>query len=240
MNIDSSNVAGINTSALEEKAHACGDLTVYISAMNESFFPFIPKFVPLCEGLIKYEHSGEIRKYGAAIMSGILQSCSSYLSNRNESKLPVYELFNHFFPLLYTTIMDEVDPDVSSSISLSLYEILSSAGKEAIDQNYAQKITALINSMIKLFLEKEGELLSELEKEDFDPEDRETLEEQLTFYYEIFIYATDLLGKMIEFVGEQYLPVVQSVIPHYTRYLNVLFLIFFLHSIFLYIFNNLI
>lgn len=132
MNVDSSSIAGINTHALQEKSNACDNLSVYISSMNEAFFPFIPQVLPVCKSLIEYEYLGEIRKYGAAIMSGILQSADSHIKLTKESRVPIYELFNHFFPLLFEAIQHENDPDVQSSLALSLFEILTAVGKEAI------------------------------------------------------------------------------------------------------------
>ena len=74
---------------------------------------------------------------------------------------------------------------------------------------------------LELFAQHNQEYEEACNSPDFDPEDKEALDNDMEFVLGVLVYTTDIIGKMLEFVGDSFLSFIQTIIPFYFKFLLV-------------------
>ena len=96
-------------------------------------------------------------------------------------------------------------------------------GKEGLTNEINEKIQEIISISLQMFIKKNNEYELAINDPNFDPEDKESLDNDLEFVLDVLSTVSDVIGKMIELLGDLFFPSLLPLLPLFSSFLSVCF-----------------
>eukprot|EP00012_Vannella_robusta_P014021 CAMPEP_0206211088 /NCGR_PEP_ID=MMETSP0166-20121206/17930_1 /ASSEMBLY_ACC=CAM_ASM_000260 /TAXON_ID=95228 /ORGANISM="Vannella robusta, Strain DIVA3 518/3/11/1/6" /LENGTH=771 /DNA_ID=CAMNT_0053632877 /DNA_START=804 /DNA_END=3116 /DNA_ORIENTATION=- len=216
---DDDKFVAINMSRVQEKSAALTMLYWLADELEDSFFPYVDKLLPVCSESLRFYHFEQVRTASASLMPCILKATTEYLRHNPQTNIEtqVQALFQQVINSLLESIANEPNLEVLIALLNSLQSSFMIIGKRYMNTQEFAKLKTTLEQLINKFLKKRELFQQRIQEEETEAHYDITA---INLHCDVFIKIGELVAKTIELCGVDILSFVTDICSVYKNFLG--------------------
>ena len=215
----------IRTSALEEKATACGMLRTYAQELGEAFLPHVQECAQVLIPLIRFQYMDDVRTNAMMAMPELLGSTIKAVKAGSPGATP--QMANQLLQAMFEPIMEQLknEPDTETLAVLleswaEVVQLATESDAAKLTDAQLQTVMAVYKLLIDESLERRAERAKEAQDDDLDEDEAEAWQEALT-EEGLVQNIVEAVGSLLKVYKSHVLPLFdQLLLPHFQQLLQ--------------------